>query len=169
MVNQVYLSLGSNIGDRIQNLQRAVAMLQLRPENQVEAISPVYETEPVGGVEQRSFYNIALKLLTRLNAADLLKYLHVIEQSLRRRRLIHWGPRTIDLDILFFNDEEYQSAALKIPHPEIKNRRFELEPLLTIVQENELREILSHQLATTPDQNWLKIIREKEEVNTWIK
>ena len=88
---------------------------------------------------------------------------------MRRRRLIHWGPRTIDLDILFFNDEEYQSAALKIPHPEIKNRRFELEPLLTIVQENELREILSHQLATTPDQNWLKIIREKEEVNTWIK
>ncbi|MBM6753914.1 2-amino-4-hydroxy-6-hydroxymethyldihydropteridine diphosphokinase [Lactobacillus alvi] len=169
MLNQVYLSLGSNIGDRMQHLQRAVEMLQLRPENQLLAISPVFETEPVGGVQQRSFYNIALKLTTSLNAADLLKYLHVIERSLRRQRLIHWGPRTIDLDILYFNNEEYRSATLKIPHPEIKNRRFVIEPLLTIVTEDDFHQRLTDLLATTPDHNWLKIIREKEDVNPWIR
>ena len=115
MMTPVSLSIGSNIGDRAANLRLAVHLLTLRPEIKVVAVSPVYETEPVGGVVQRSFYNLAVQLETRLTASDLLHYLHVIEQSLHRRRLVHWGPRTIDLDILFFNDEEYQSAALKIP------------------------------------------------------
>ena len=97
---QVYLSLGTNLGERLDNLAQARALLL--PEVQVGKLSSVYETEPVGDVKQDSFYNIAVKVATKLTAQQLLDHLHNIEQELHRRRLIHWGPRTIDLDIIDF-------------------------------------------------------------------
>ena len=90
MMTPVSLSIGSNIGDRVANLRLAVHLLTLRPEIKVVAVSPVYETEPVGGWSN-GFYNLAVQLETRLTASDLLHYLHVIEQSLHRRRFSALG------------------------------------------------------------------------------
>lgn len=90
-------------------------LLERRPEIEVTSISSVYETAPVGGVVQANFLNIAVGLSTNLSAWDLLAWLHVIEQSLHRRRLIHWGPRTIDLDIVLYGCTRLTSPTLKIP------------------------------------------------------
>ena len=168
MMTPVSLSIGSNIGDRAANLRLAVHLLTLRPEIKVVAVSPVYETEPVGGVVQRSFYNLAVQLETRLTASDLLHYLHVIEQSLHRRRLVHWGPRTIDLDIIYYGNRQFKTATLKVPHPEMANRRFVLVPLLTVLPAGDQRQQGAALLAQTPDHNWLTEIIGKEEVQGWI-
>ena len=89
-MTEVYLSIGSNMGNRLANLQKAIQMLNVPPKIDITAISSVYETEPVGGVKQDSFYNIAVKVATGLTAQQLLDHLHNIEQELHRRRLIHW-------------------------------------------------------------------------------
>ncbi len=117
MWTKAYLSIGTNMGDRLANLKQAVRLLERRPEIEVTSISSVYETAPVGGVVQANFLNIAVGLSTNLSAWDLLAWLHVIEQSLHRRRLIHWGPRTIDLDIVLYGCTRLTSPTLKIPPP----------------------------------------------------
>jgi len=101
---KAYLSIGSNIGNRIENLQAAIDGLR-KAGISVEQISHVYETEPVGGVVQDDFLNLAVRIATQLTAHELLDQLHIIEQNLHRKRLIHWGPRTIDLDILYYANE----------------------------------------------------------------
>lgn len=158
MSNQVYLSVGSNMGDRQANLSEAVKLLNQKEQITVEKVSPVYQTQPVGGVVQDDFLNIAIRLTTTLNAYTLLGVLHEIEQALRRKRLIHWGPRTIDLDILYFNHETYHDKKLVIPHPEISNRRFVLIPLLDVLNDDSLIAQTKQQLKTTSDKNWVEIL-----------
>ncbi len=131
-MTEAYLSIGSNMGDRLANLQKAIQLLNVPPKIDIMAISSVYETEPVGDVKQDSFYNIAVKVATKLTAQQLLDHLHNIEQELHRRRLIHWGPRTIDLDIIDFGHQHIKTPTLTIPHPEMANRQFVLLPMREI-------------------------------------
>ncbi len=128
-----YLSIGANLGDRLQQLNQAIALLKAQPEILVTKVSPFYETAPVGGVVQDDFLNGAVALETTLEPLALLAVIHDIEQQLHRVRKVHWGPRTIDLDIVFFDQLSQKTAALTLPHPEVYNRRFVLVPLLDIL------------------------------------
>ena len=156
-MTRAYLSMGANIGDRLGNLQRGVQLLHAMPAITVTAVSQVYETQPVGGVAQDDFYNIAVQLETTLSAPELLTSLHVIEQQLKRVREIHWGPRTIDLDILVFGDEVWSDDVLTIPHREMANRRFVLQPLLDVIAADRRHEI-ERLLASTTDTNWVRVV-----------
>ena len=123
----IYLSLGSNIGNRKKNLEKAVTELG---KNNIEniKISSLYETEPVGP-KQRNFYNIAGKFKTNLNPQELLKVLKQTEEKLGRTKTYRWGPRVIDIDILFYGKKAIKSKNLIIPHKEIPNRAFVLVPM----------------------------------------
>lgn len=152
--SRVYLSIGSNLGDRKQHLQQAIAYLKQNPAITVVRVSSIYETQPVGGVKQDDFLNIAVALQTKLTPRKLLDYLHQIEQMLHRKRLIHWGPRTIDLDILYFDDLVSQDQALTLPHPEIKNRLFVLVPMREIVRDDpKVLQQIETMINATTDQN----------------
>ncbi|MDF7627506.1 2-amino-4-hydroxy-6-hydroxymethyldihydropteridine diphosphokinase [Lactobacillaceae bacterium L1_55_11] len=133
---RAYLSIGSNLNDRLAALQAAVSALVADPKIRQVQVSKVYETSPVGGVPQDDFYNTAVALDTTYSAHELLDKIHEIEQQLHRVRKIHWGPRTIDLDILFYGDEIIQDADLTVPHPELYNRKFVLVPLLDLYEAN---------------------------------
>lgn len=166
---EAVLSLGSNIGDRLSNLQVAVHLLSENPAVTITSISSVYETEPVGGVAQQSFYNIAIILQTSLSAQQLLDFLHEIEQHLHRKRLVHWGPRTIDLDIIYYGQEYIKTSTLTVPHPEMGNRRFVLIPTLEAMTADDVHyQEVQRLLDTTTDQNWLKK-KYSSEVLEWTK
>lgn len=130
--HKAYLGIGSNIGDRRKYLSDAVAALGAHPEIEVKQVSEYIVTEPYGGVEQEDFLNGALEIETLLGPEELLEVLHEIEQGAGRERIIHWGPRTLDLDILFYDRICYESEDLVIPHPDLENRLFVLKPLSTI-------------------------------------
>lgn len=132
-MHKVYLSIGSNIGDRLDNLTQAVSMLNSHEDIKVTEVSPVYETEPVGYDDQPYFLNIALEIVTELGPYELLDYLHVIENNLHRVRNIRFGPRTIDLDILLYDDMVSDDPVLTIPHPRMYDRAFVLMPLSDIM------------------------------------
>ncbi len=129
--HKVYLSLGSNMGNKEENLNSAIKALSSQ-NTVVAAISSFYETEPWGVVEQPSFLNCAVALTTLLTPHELLETIHQIETSLKRERLMHWGPRTIDLDILLYDDIITDTPECVIPHPHMQNRLFVLEPLSEI-------------------------------------
>ncbi len=126
----VYLSLGSNLGDREQNLR--VALERLKDVGDLTAVSSFYETEPVGFAAQPWFLNCAVALATDLMPRQLLGRLQTIEHDLGRRRLQSKGPRTLDLDILLFGNSIIDTAGLTVPHPALHERRFVLEPLVEI-------------------------------------
>lgn len=128
-----YLSIGTNIGEREQNLQEAVRMLVAHDEIVVTAVSSIYETAAVGFTEQADFLNIALSLKTSLSAQALLLACQQIENDLGRVREFRWGPRIIDLDILLYNNETYNSDTLIVPHPRMYERAFVLVPLKEIM------------------------------------
>ncbi len=136
---RAYLSLGSNIGDRKAYLRAAVKMLKAHKDISVTAISPVYETEPEGYENQRKFYNLVLEIETKLNPENLLDVCRAIEEILKRKRKNKWGPRTIDLDILLYDDLEIREGELVLPHPRMHERLFVLIPLLEIAPQLKLR------------------------------
>lgn len=131
-MNKSYLSLGSNIGDRMGMLRQAVRLLNEHPAIDVLKISSLYETDPVGFTEQNAFINMVVYLQTDLLVFDLLEVCQNIEEKLERKREQRWGPRTIDLDILFYNKDKVQSEKLIIPHPRMHERAFVLIPLLEL-------------------------------------
>ena len=131
-MNIAYISLGSNIGNRLQYLQQAVRLLQDEKNVKVRQVSSVYETDPVGYVDQDAFLNIVVELETSLTPHELLKKCNEIEAELGRTREIHWGPRTVDLDILLYNEENMKTENLIIPHPRMTERGFVLIPLVEI-------------------------------------
>lgn len=131
-MNLSYLSLGSNMGDRFEMLRQAVAQLAEQPAVTVTQISSLYETDPVGYTDQEPFLNMVVQLETELTAMALLDVCQTIEQSLNRKRLVRWGPRTIDLDILLYNQDRIETARLTVPHPRMNERAFVLIPLLEI-------------------------------------
>lgn len=134
-MNSAYLSMGSNIGNRLEHLQLAVRQLNEHPSITVRKISSVYETEPVGLTEQAKFLNIAVELETSLEAIELLHACQSIENKLGRMRKIRWGPRTVDLDILLYNEEQIQLEDLIVPHLRMQERAFVLVPLVEIAKE----------------------------------
>jgi dihydroneopterin aldolase/2-amino-4-hydroxy-6-hydroxymethyldihydropteridine diphosphokinase len=127
-----YLGLGSNIGDRSGFLKHALEALQAEQRVQVVRCSSIYETEPYGPVEQNDFLNMIVQIETLLPSLALLRCIHKIETDLERVRDVHWGPRTIDLDLLVFGRTITQSEELSLPHPEIARRAFVLKPLAEI-------------------------------------
>jgi 2-amino-4-hydroxy-6-hydroxymethyldihydropteridine diphosphokinase len=129
----VYLGLGSNQGDRRQNLEAAIA--QLGELGRVTALSSFYETEPVELTRQEWFLNCALALETELLPRQLMKRILEIEHSLGRKRRRPKGPRTIDIDILLFGRATVELPGLKIPHPAMHQRRFVLAPLAEIASD----------------------------------
>ncbi|HEY6072022.1 MAG TPA: 2-amino-4-hydroxy-6-hydroxymethyldihydropteridine diphosphokinase, partial [Anaerolineales bacterium] len=129
----VYLALGSNLGDRLLNLRAAVDALA--PEVRVVAESSVYETPPWGYADQPAFLNMAVKAETDLSPRRLLRHLKGIESRLGRKPGIRYGPRLIDLDILFYDDLVLDEEALTIPHPRLHERAFVLVPLADVAPE----------------------------------
>ncbi len=128
----IYLSLGSNEGDRIENLNRALVLLNESADIQLLKVSGFYETEPWGLVEQEPFINMAVGISTTLEPLELLYTCQEIENKLGRKRILHWGPRTLDIDILLYHDCRIDLEQLKIPHPYMEVREFVLAPLREI-------------------------------------
>ena len=126
---QVFLGIGSNIGDKRKYLEDAVRKLIDHPQIRNVRCSEWITTAPYGGVEQEEFLNGAVGLETLLAPKELLGFLHKLEAEAGRERKIHWGPRTLDLDILFYQDYVSDDPELTVPHPDMENRRFVLEPL----------------------------------------
>lgn len=129
-MHQVYLLLGSNIENREQYLFKATHFL--KGIGEVIKRSSVYETAAWGKLDQSTFLNQAVLLKTKLAANELLDNILLIEVQMGRKRLEKYGPRTIDIDILFFDEEVIDTARLIVPHPAIEKRRFTLEPLVEI-------------------------------------
>ena len=134
-MDDVYLSLGSNIGNRELFLHEAIQALGNDSNVLIEKTAGFYETSPVGNVEQRAFVNTAVKIATTYTPDQLIKLIHEIEQGLHRTRTIHWGPRTIDIDIIFFGNQQISTKELTIPHPEAFNRLFVLVPILELIDD----------------------------------
>jgi 2-amino-4-hydroxy-6-hydroxymethyldihydropteridine diphosphokinase len=129
----VYIALGSNLGDRELNLLRGVAEIGKLPGSKVTALSGFYDTQPVGPVVQENFLNAVLRLETSLTPQQLLSELQRIESVIfKRKRTVEWGPRVIDLDIVFYGDRIVADSNLEIPHPRLHERRFVLAPLADI-------------------------------------
>jgi 2-amino-4-hydroxy-6-hydroxymethyldihydropteridine diphosphokinase len=127
-----FLGLGSNLGDRLSLLQQAVEALDADTRTRVDAVSSVYETEPVGGPEQDPFLNIAVRVATRRSPKGLLRLCQDVETALGRERTVRWGPRTVDVDILLYADRTVARADLQIPHPRLVERAFALVPLMEV-------------------------------------
>ena len=127
--HRVYLSIGSNLGDREQYLRGAVEELMDHGQIRNVKVSSFLETKPYGGVEQGDFLNGAASLETLLSPKELLELLHVMEAKAGRKREIHWGPRTLDLDILFYDKLVYEDENLIVPHVDLQNREFVLRPM----------------------------------------
>ncbi|MCW4645478.1 2-amino-4-hydroxy-6-hydroxymethyldihydropteridine diphosphokinase [Bacillus safensis] len=135
MNNTAYIALGSNIGKKETYLKEAVKKLHEHPEVQVELISSIYETAPVGYENQDDFLNMAVKITTSLRPEKLLSLTQKIEQELGRTREVRWGPRTADLDILLYNRENIETEQLVVPHPRMYERLFVLVPMSEICPE----------------------------------
>jgi len=129
--HEVIVALGSNLGDRMGYLRFAVGEL-----GNVVAMSQVYETEPVGGPQDQGAYlNMVVKVQTSLDPYAFIRRCQRIEANALRQRIVHWGPRTLDVDMLFYDDTRINSELLVVPHPRINERRFVLTPLMEIAPE----------------------------------
>ncbi|ADL67952.1 2-amino-4-hydroxy-6-hydroxymethyldihydropteridine pyrophosphokinase [Thermoanaerobacterium thermosaccharolyticum DSM 571] len=127
-MTDTYMSIGSNVGDREGYLKSALIKLT-KNSVIIEKVSPIYETEPVGYKEQGKFLNAVVQTKTELKPHELLKVINTVEKELGRERLIRWGPRTIDIDILLYGDVTINDDDLKIPHERMWERAFVLVPL----------------------------------------
>ncbi|AJK89843.1 2-amino-4-hydroxy-6-hydroxymethyldihydropteridine diphosphokinase [Lysinibacillus fusiformis] len=160
-MKDVYLSIGTNIGERYENLQQAVALLREKENIEVVRVSSVYETAAVGYTDQADFLNIAVHLKTDASSTEMLKICQSIEQELGRVREFRWGPRIIDLDILLYNQENIETENLLVPHPRMYERAFVLVPLVEITPApfgDQLQQ--AHHLLQQMD-------RESEGINLW--
>ncbi len=130
--SKAYIGIGSNIGDREKNLNSAIEMLKQKDGVEVTAVSSYINTAPVGYTDQPDFLNAVVEVTTTLCPQKLLEGCASIEKELKRERIIHWGPRTIDLDILLYDDLVLNDSNLIIPHPRMHEREFVLKPLKEI-------------------------------------
>lgn len=142
-----YISAGSNVGDREANLRGAMRALGAVPHVKVDAVSSIYETDPVGGVPQPAYLNLAARLdVANLAPEELLAELQRIERAFGRNRETEtrWGPRTLDLDLLLFGNETRDTARLTLPHPHMWERAFVLIPLREVADAALLEKLESH-------------------------
>ena len=129
---RAFLALGSNLGDRLANLQGATARLGIEPGIRVRASSRVWETDPVGGPEQPDYLNAVIEIDTELSPHELLAACARVETALARTRGVRWGPRTIDVDILLVGSLSVDDDDLTVPHPRMTERGFVLLPMLEL-------------------------------------
>lgn len=127
-----FLSLGSNLGNRKQKLDQALVFLKHTPGLRIIKTSSFYETEPWGGVEQDPFLNLVVEIEAVMDPSLLLQKCQEIEKKLGREKSSHWGPRSIDIDILTYNNNKVKTSELTIPHPYMEEREFVLAPLREI-------------------------------------
>lgn len=146
---RAFLGLGSNLGDRLGYLQLAVDGLAASPGVRLVAVSPVYETAPVGGPEQPDYLNAVAEVETTLTARELLAVANAIEAEGERVRKERWGPRTLDVDVLLVGDERHDTPELTVPHPRMAERAFVLAPLSDLAPE----------LVAIPDGPWSDVRR----------
>lgn len=134
-MNKAYLGLGTNMGDKQAYLKEACKIISDNPNINIVKISKVYKTKAWGYTNQDDFLNICIEVDTNLSPEELLEVCHEVENKLNRVRVIRWGPRTIDVDILFFNNIISTDENLTLPHPRIKERAFVLIPLMDLNKE----------------------------------
>jgi len=134
VTTEIFIALGSNTGDREGNLLHGIAEIAKLPGSRISALSSFYETEPVGPIKQNNFVNAVLKLESSILPEPLLKALLRIETDLFcRDRILRWGPRRMDMDLLFYGNQAIMNPPeLVVPHPRLHERRFVLEPLAEI-------------------------------------
>lgn len=161
MTVHAYLALGSNLGEREDHLKLAINAIHAIPETTVTALSHVYETDPVGFEDQPAFLNMVIRVETTLSPEELLRRTLAIEQELGRVRTIRWGPRLIDIDILFYEDWQVSEPDLQIPHPAMVERAFVLVPLRDIWGEAPLP------VFHKPIQHYLDHNHEEKGVRQW--
>ncbi|MBY0124434.1 2-amino-4-hydroxy-6-hydroxymethyldihydropteridine diphosphokinase [Bacillus sp. S/N-304-OC-R1] len=161
MKNEAYIALGSNIGDRLESLKEAIASIEAIPEIKVAETSSIYETDPVGYEDQDQFLNMVIRVETYLSPLELLHTCLDIEKNLGRKRDIRWGPRTIDLDILLYNQENIISEKLTVPHPRMHERAFVIIPLL------EIQSGIRLPTMEVPLQDVIEKIPDREGVRIW--
>ena len=161
MKSVAYISLGSNMGDRLGHLKDAIDELHKDKQISIKKVSSIYETDPVGYTNQGNFLNIVAKLETDYEAEQLLRKCLQVELQLGRERKIRWGPRTIDLDILLYNQDNIETDDLSVPHPRMHERAFVIIPLLEIEPNIELPAM------ELPLQKVLEHIPDKEGVRLW--
>lgn len=130
--HKVYIAFGSNMGDKEKFVYDAIKDIKETRLCRLKKISSLIQTKPYGGVEQDDFLNGVIEVETLLTARELLERLHEIEQAAGRERKIHWGPRTLDLDILLYDDDIIEDVDLCVPHIDMHNRKFVLEPMAEI-------------------------------------
>ncbi|HET7521963.1 MAG TPA: 2-amino-4-hydroxy-6-hydroxymethyldihydropteridine diphosphokinase [Bacillales bacterium] len=156
-----YIGLGTNLGDRKSHLHRALRLLDSHRHVVVERLSSIYETDPVGYLNQEKFLNMAAKVSTTLTPNELLDVISHIERELGRKRAVRWGPRTIDLDILLYDRLHIKTERLQIPHPRMCERAFVLIPLAEIAPD-----VCIPGARVSPGQR-VKQISDKEGVRLW--
>lgn len=170
--DRVFLGLGSNLGDRLSFLASAVQETTSLPNTNLFACSSVYQTEPIGFREQGSFLNLVVELSTTFDPVDFLHQIQKIEHELGRVRDKRWGPRTIDIDILFWGEAQFSTPDLRIPHPEAANRRFVLAPLNEIAPDFQAPpafQTVSELLANTVDHARVEIFLTKEKITALVE
>lgn len=152
--HRAYIAVGSNLGNREEHIAGALHALKEHPLIVLKKSSELIVTKPYGGVEQEDFLNGVLEIETLLGPEQLLEALHEIENAAGRKRTIRWGPRTLDLDILFYDRLCYESKDLKIPHVDLENRTFVLKPMA------EMEPFLRHPIS---GKTMIQLLRELEE------
>lgn len=129
-----HIALGSNLGDRLQHLQQACDQIGQIPGIEIVARSAIYQTAPMGPTGQGAYLNAAIHVRTTLRAESLLREMQNIEQTHHRQRTRKWGPRTLDLDLLFYGDRIISTPELTVPHPHLHERWFVLQPLSDVAE-----------------------------------
>ena len=160
----IILSLGSNIGNKEKNLRKARELL-VKSNVLITNYSSLYRTEPIGYKDQDDFYNQILQVTTEYSPLELLKVINRIETKLGRKRLFKNSPRTIDIDIICYHDKIMKTDKLTIPHPEYKNRKFVLKPLIEIIpnfQDPESKDIITNLINKCTDTTQIEKIKDKK-------
>jgi len=160
-----YLGLGSNMGNKITNIENAIKAIDAVEGIRIIRVSSCYETEPWGKKDQDNFMNAVVEIASELSLLELFEELQKIEIKMGRQRLEKWGPRNIDIDILLFGDEVLESQKLTVPHPYMRQRLFVLIPLAEVNSEikfpddgMDIKEVLNRAIAREGNQRINKIV-----------
>lgn len=152
------------MGDRLETFQNALQLLDRNDNIRVESSSSIYETDPVGYTDQACFLNAVIKISTSLKPEELLQVCLHIENELGRKRKIRWGPRTLDLDILLYNQENIETESLFVPHPRMQERAFVIIPLMELDRDIKLPNVnatLDDILNQIPDKEGVRLWKQK--------
>lgn len=158
-MNNVYIGIGSNVGDRLENISTAISSFIESEKFKNVKYSSIYETKPYGIVDQNNFFNAVISFETQIELVDLFTYTKHLEKKIGRKKRETWGPREIDLDIILFNSDIIKTERITIPHKDLTNRDFVLVPLL------EIDETATHPVSRKPLKSYLDKLEDKYIIN----